>query len=61
MRVLVGADSVMTRMQGMTGTLGLLVGDSALYYEARDAIVTFRMLIADIRTNPRKYFKFSVF
>ncbi len=60
-RVLIGADSIMTRMQGMTGTLGLLVGDSTLYYEAADAIVQFRMLIADMRANPRKYFKFSVF
>jgi phospholipid/cholesterol/gamma-HCH transport system substrate-binding protein len=60
-RMLVGADSIMTRMQGMTGTLGLLVGDSTLYYEAADAIVQFRLLLADIRANPRKYFKFSVF
>jgi phospholipid/cholesterol/gamma-HCH transport system substrate-binding protein len=60
-RMLVGADSVMTRMQGMTGTLGLLVGDSTLYYEAADAIVQFRLLLVDIRANPRKYFKFSVF
>lgn len=60
-RMLIGADSVMTRMQGMTGTLGLLVGDSTLYHEAADAIVQFRLLLADIRANPRKYFKFSVF
>jgi phospholipid/cholesterol/gamma-HCH transport system substrate-binding protein len=60
-RMLVGADSVMSRMEGMTGTLGLLVGDSTLYYEAADAIVEFRLLLADIRANPRKYFKFSVF
>jgi phospholipid/cholesterol/gamma-HCH transport system substrate-binding protein len=60
-RMLVGADSVMTRMQGMTGTLGLLVGDTTLYYTASDAIVEFRLLLADIRANPRKYFKFSVF
>ena len=60
-RMMVGADSVMTRMQGMTGTLGLLVGDSTLYYQASDAIVQFQLLIADIRANPRKYFKFSVF
>ena len=60
-RMLVGADTIMTRMQGMTGTLGLLVGDSTLYYEAADAIVQFRLLLADIRANPRKYFKFSVF
>jgi phospholipid/cholesterol/gamma-HCH transport system substrate-binding protein len=60
-RVIVGADSVMARMQNMTGTLGMLVGDSTLYVEATDAIVELRALIEDIKANPRKYFKFSVF
>jgi phospholipid/cholesterol/gamma-HCH transport system substrate-binding protein len=59
--LLVGADSLMTRMQNMTGTLGLLVGDSALYNEATGAVTELRLLIADIKANPRKYFKFSVF
>jgi len=60
-RVIVSADSVMSRMANMTGTLGLLVGDSALYVEATDAVTALRELIADIKANPRKYFKFSVF
>ncbi len=59
--VLVGADSVMTRMQNMTGTLGLLVGDSTLYVEATATIAELRALLTDIKANPRKYFKFSVF
>ena len=59
--VIVGADSVMSRMQNMTGTLGLLVGDSTMYVEATGAIVELKALIADIQANPRKYFKFSVF
>jgi phospholipid/cholesterol/gamma-HCH transport system substrate-binding protein len=59
--LLVGADSLMTRMQNMTGTLGLLVGDSALYNETTGAVTELRLLIADIKANPRKYFKFSVF
>jgi phospholipid/cholesterol/gamma-HCH transport system substrate-binding protein len=58
---LVGADSVMSRLQNMTGTLGLLVGDSTLYREATGAVLEFRALLADIKANPRKYFKFSVF
>ncbi len=60
-RVLVGADSIMTRLQNMTGTLGLLFGDSTLYIESTNAVVQLRDLIADIKANPRKYFKFSVF
>jgi len=51
----------MTRMQGMTGSLGLLVGDPRLYNETANAIIEFRLLLADIKANPRKYFKFSVF
>jgi phospholipid/cholesterol/gamma-HCH transport system substrate-binding protein len=60
-RMLVGADSVMTRMQNMTGTLGLLVGDSTLYTETAEVMAELRALIADVKANPRKYFKFSVF
>lgn len=59
--VLVGADSVMTRMRDMSGTLGLLVGDSTLYVEATSTVAELRALIADVKANPRKYFKFSVF
>jgi phospholipid/cholesterol/gamma-HCH transport system substrate-binding protein len=60
-RVLQGADTLMTRLQEGTGTLGLLMGDSALYQEATLAVRELRTLIADIQENPRKYFKFSVF
>ena len=59
--VLRSADSVMTRLERMSGTLGLLVGDSTLYVQATDAVQQFRELLADIQENPRKYFKFSVF
>jgi len=60
-RVLQGADTLMTRLQDGTGTLGLLVSDSTLYREATLAVRELRLLIADIQRNPRKYFKFSVF
>ncbi|OGU08244.1 MAG: hypothetical protein A2W29_12785 [Gemmatimonadetes bacterium RBG_16_66_8] len=61
MRIVEGADSVMTRMRNRTGTLGLLVGDSALYMETTRTVAQLRQLLADIQANPRKYFKFSVF
>jgi phospholipid/cholesterol/gamma-HCH transport system substrate-binding protein len=60
-RMIQGADSVMTRIQNRSGTIGLLVGDSALYVEATLAVQQLRSLLADIQANPRKYFKFSVF
>lgn len=60
-RVLSTLDSVLTRLEGGRGTLGMLVSDSALYRETLSAVSEFRLLIADIRQDPRKYFRFSVF
>ena len=60
-RVLVGADSVMSRIANRTGTLGLLVADSTLYRETTLTMIQLRQLLSDIQANPRKYFTFSVF
>ncbi len=60
-RIIGSTDSVFSRLQDGQGTIGRLVGDSTLYVEASKAVAEFRELISDIRANPRKYFKFSVF
>ncbi len=60
-RLILGADTLMTRLSEGTGTLGLLMADSALYHEATLTVIQLRELLADIQANPRKYFKFSVF
>ena len=60
-RVLVAADSIMSRIQAGNGTLGLLTQDSTLYRETTATIIQLRELLTDIQVNPRKYFKFSVF
>jgi phospholipid/cholesterol/gamma-HCH transport system substrate-binding protein len=60
-RVLVSADSVMSRISNRSGTLGLLVSDSALYRETTLTMIQLRQLLSDIQANPRKYFSFSVF
>jgi phospholipid/cholesterol/gamma-HCH transport system substrate-binding protein len=60
-RVLATLDTVLTRLETGRGTLGLLVSDSTLYRETSAAVSELRALIADIRLNPRKYFRFSVF
>ena len=60
-RVLVSADSVMSRIANKTGTLGLLVADSTLYRETTLTMIQLRQLLSDIQANPRKYFTFSVF
>ncbi len=60
-RVLVSADTVMSRIANRTGTLGLLVSDSTLYRETTLTMIQLRQLLSDIQANPRKYFTFSVF
>jgi len=60
-RVLVGADTVLSRIANRSGTLGLLVADSALYRETTLTMIQLRQLLSDIQANPRKYFTFSVF
>lgn len=60
-RVLEAADSLLTRIQRGSGTLGLLASDSTLYRETTATVIQLRLLLADIQANPRKYFKFSVF
>jgi phospholipid/cholesterol/gamma-HCH transport system substrate-binding protein len=60
-RVMRGADTLVTRLQDGSGTLGLLISDSTLYLETTNAVIQLRQLLADIQANPRKYFKFSVF
>ncbi|HEX2680722.1 MAG TPA: hypothetical protein VHQ03_05465, partial [Candidatus Dormibacteraeota bacterium] len=59
--VLLSADSVMSRIAGRSGTLGLLVSDSTLYRETTLTMIQLRQLLSDIQANPRKYFSFSVF
>lgn len=60
-RVLVSADSVMSRIANGSGTLGMLVSDSTLYRETTLTMIQLRQLLSDIQANPRKYFTFSVF
>ena len=60
-RVMQAADSLMTRIQQGNGSLGLLATDSTLYREATATVVQFRELLTDIKAQPRKYLKISVF
>ncbi len=43
------------------GTLGKLVADEKLYNELNDSVRSLKALIEDVKANPKKYFKFSVF
>ena len=55
------ADSLMTKIQRGNGTLGLLATDSTLYRETTATVIQFRELLTDIKANPKKYLKISVF
>lgn len=61
-------DSLRVTIQGMTnkvergeGTLGRLVNDEKLYTDLNASVTSLKALIEDVKRNPRKYFKFSVF
>ena len=53
--------SILRSVDSGKGTAGTLVRDEELARELADTIREMRALIADIRKNPRNYFKFSVF
>lgn len=60
-RVLQSADSLLTRLQSREGSFGRLATDTALYVETTRAVVELRELLADVKANPKRYFKVSVF
>jgi phospholipid/cholesterol/gamma-HCH transport system substrate-binding protein len=60
-RVLRGADSLMTKLQAGNGTIGMLTSDSTLYRETTRTVIQFRELLTDIQAHPKKYLKISVF
>jgi phospholipid/cholesterol/gamma-HCH transport system substrate-binding protein len=43
------------------GTLGKLINDPKLYDDAKASMQEFRLLIEDIRKNPKKYVNVKVF
>jgi phospholipid/cholesterol/gamma-HCH transport system substrate-binding protein len=55
------ADSLMSRLDRGEGTMGKLVRDEDLYRELTGTLGETRALIRDIKADPKKYFKVSVF
>ncbi len=60
-RVLQAADSLLTRLQSRESSFGRLATDTTLYVETTRAVVELRELLADVKANPKRYFKVSVF
>ena len=61
-------DSLRTTLQQVSGrvergegTLGRLVNDEKLYTDLQTSVKSLNELILDVKKNPKKYFKFSVF
>lgn len=55
------ADSVFTKINSGSGSLGLLVNDARLYRNSDSLVVELRALVKDIKANPRRYFNLKVF
>ncbi len=53
--------SVTTKVDQGQGTLGKLVNEDKLYSDMSASIQSLRALIADIKANPKKYFKVGLF
>ncbi len=53
--------SVATKLDKGQGSLGKLVNDEKLYTDLTTSVKSLKTLIDEMRANPQKYFKFSVF
>jgi phospholipid/cholesterol/gamma-HCH transport system substrate-binding protein len=60
-RVIQSADSLLARLQSREGSFGRLATDTTLYVETTRAVIELRALLADVKANPKRYFKVSVF
>jgi phospholipid/cholesterol/gamma-HCH transport system substrate-binding protein len=67
-RLTVRLDSLRTSIQGITtkiddgeGTLGKLVNDDKLYSDVKTSVNSLQVLVEDIKKNPRRYIRLSIF
>lgn len=56
-----GLSEIVAKIDSGQGTLGALTNDDALYTKTHDLIARLENLLLDIETNPKKYFKVTVF
>ena len=54
-------DSLLVQIQSGEGTLGKVIQDEALYDEFVTTLADTKALLQDVRENPKRYFKFSIF
>ncbi len=58
---LIEASAVLARINRGEGSLGLLASDTVLYENTAAALSELRALLDEIKTNPERYFSFSIF
>jgi len=54
-------DSVLSKINSGTGSLGLMVNDPSMYRRTDSLLVDLRALVTDIKANPKKYVSIRVF
>ena len=54
-------DSLLARVESGKGTLGRVIQDDGLYYEMVVTLRDAKALLKDLRENPKRYFKVSIF
>ncbi|MFC1660638.1 MlaD family protein [Gemmatimonadota bacterium] len=66
--LIVGADSTFSRLDRMSarieageGALGRLMNDTVLVYRAQDVLIQLSVLLEDLRANPQRYVRISIF
>jgi phospholipid/cholesterol/gamma-HCH transport system substrate-binding protein len=60
-RTVANLASISTRIEKGEGTIGLLVNDDKLYRDLEKAAMELNSLVEDIRLNPKRYVRVSVF
>jgi len=59
--LLVTSDSVMLKINGGQGSVGLLVNDPKLYRNSDSLVTELRALVADFKAHPKKYVNVRIF
>ncbi|HOY84545.1 MAG: MlaD family protein [Candidatus Cloacimonetes bacterium] len=54
-------DATMRALNSGQGTAGKLLRDDELYRQLQGSVASLDSLVADVRANPKKYLKFSIF
>jgi phospholipid/cholesterol/gamma-HCH transport system substrate-binding protein len=60
-RFLAASDSIVTKINTGSGSLGLMINDPSLYRNSDSLMIQLRALIADVQRNPRKYVNLRIF